>query len=364
MFLASLPKRDGGHEYKEDRMTQSRESLVPRSYFSLETEPRAQRFEIWRDSISCIFTVEAEAELRRDSFDASIDAYMLGSLFLARTSSLQQHWHRSEREIARDGMDHYMLQVFEDGVMNKTSGEGAVQGATLVVMDLSRQVQSHTTTFTNLSLAIPRAQLEPLLVAPDDQHLRILSGTAPAVQILITHIQSLASVASGLQMSLAVNMEPHTLGLVAACLNAGAGHDLERASERDPRGAKMVARAVIEEKLSNPHLTPENVARLAGVSRSKLYALFADQGGVAAYIRDQRVRRVSTMLSRSDTRGLPISELARQAGFDNVTGFNRAFKARYDMSPRDMRALRAAGGLSQVATLDPAAQYGEWLHGL
>lgn len=344
--------------------TQTPADLVPRSYFSLQSVPEAQRFEMWRDSISCIFTVEAEAELRNGCFDASIDAYMLGSLFLARTTSLQQHWQRGQREIAGDGMDHYMLQVFEDGVMNKLCSEGEVKGATLVVMDLSREVLSHTTSFTNLSLAVPRTLLEPLLQAPDDQHLRILSGAVPVVGILISHIRSLAGAAPELQMSLARTMEPHTLGLVATCLNAAAGQGVEQASERDPRGALMVARSVIEQHLGDPGLTPDQVARLSGVSRSKLYALFAAQGGVAAYVRERRIKRVSHMLSRADLRSQPIAVLARQAGFDNITGFNRAFKAKYGMSPRDLRGLRSHALLTGTKTFDPSEQYGAWLHGL
>src|SRR3546814_20408273 len=95
-------------------MTGNTAVAVPRSIFSVEGCPPEERFDYWRHSIAAIFDVDAAHDVVRD-FHATIDSHLVGPLMLARTCTMRQHWVRSSRTVARDGLDTYMVQIFASG---------------------------------------------------------------------------------------------------------------------------------------------------------------------------------------------------------------------------------------------------------
>src|SRR3546814_20923639 len=73
---------------------------------------------------------------------------------LARTCTKRQQWIRSSRTIARDSMDHYMVQLFESGGQTtRFEGESAAMHAgQIIVCDLQRTMDNATTDLQNLSI--------------------------------------------------------------------------------------------------------------------------------------------------------------------------------------------------------------------
>src|SRR3546814_16063567 len=78
---------------------------------------------------------------------------------------------------------------------------------------------ARSTEMTNLSLILPRAPLEDMLDAPDDQHMRVLHGHEPLVGLLREHMVALSRHAARLDVQQSVALAPVTSQLVAACLN-------------------------------------------------------------------------------------------------------------------------------------------------
>ena len=97
---------------------------VPHAVFSVDGVGARERYDIWHDSIACIFDVDAKADVRKGDFSAEVDAHMLGSVMLARTTSRNQLWRRTPEVMARDGMDHFMIQLFERGDMRWSTPTG------------------------------------------------------------------------------------------------------------------------------------------------------------------------------------------------------------------------------------------------
>jgi AraC-like DNA-binding protein len=52
------------------------------------------------------------------------------------------------------------------------------------------------------------------------------------------------------------------------------------------------------------------------------------------YLRDYRLTIASRLLTTSDS---SILDIAAESGFENLSYFNRAFKAHFGMTPRDYR---------------------------
>src|SRR3546814_14522041 len=65
--------------------------------------------------------------------------------------------------------------------------------------------------------------------------------------------------------------------------------------------------------------------------------MFEPVGGIAQYIRDRRLRRAMLELRDVEFRHHPIYEIALRAGFSSETTFGRAFRQRYEITPREAR---------------------------
>ncbi|GHD52687.1 AraC family transcriptional regulator [Thalassobaculum fulvum] len=337
---------------------------VPRAVFTVRDLPERQRYEVWSDSISCIFDVDADRETRKDGFFASVDASMFGSVMLARTSTPRQRWSRAASTIARDGMDHYMIQLYESGSQKLSDGRAEAEqvAGDLAVYDLARPVTARTDVFTNLSLIIPRGLLAESLKMPDDQHIRTLSAADPTVALLRDHMISLKKLGPRMTDAQAKAVVPATVALAATCLNASAP-DTPRGDAGVAFATLTLARRLVEANLGEEHLTPAWLTRQLGMSRAKLYRLFEPIGGIAHYIRERRLRRALLELADDEARSRPIYDIALAAGFSSETAFGRAFRQRYGVTPRDVRARSVTPRVRPADhTLD--RRYEDWLQHL
>lgn len=91
--------------------------------------------------------------------------------------------------------------------------------------------------------------------------------------------------------------------------------------------------AYIEDHLEED-LSAKKVAQKIGCSERTLYRLFnVAQMPIGEYIRKCRIESAAKALSK----GKPIAEIADESGFMTLSGFNKAFKKNFNMSPSTYR---------------------------
>lgn len=96
----------------------------------------------------------------------------------------------------------------------------------------------------------------------------------------------------------------------------------------------------IEEHLDDEDLTLSSLARANLVSARYVNRLFMREGVSAArWIRMRRLERCRADLEDPEKRHLSISEIAFNHGFGNISSFNRAFKARFHITPIALRSV-------------------------
>jgi AraC-like DNA-binding protein len=128
-----------------------------------------------------------------------------------------------------------------------------------------------------------------------------------------------------------------TRSLVAVCLAPSKDRMMEA---RAPVDSTLLARArrMIDSRLTDRDLTSETLCAALGVSRSRLYRIFESLGGVASYIRKQRLLRTRDALSDvADTRS--ISRIAEQWGFVDASAYSRTFRHEFGISPKEARDI-------------------------
>ncbi|RYU82801.1 substrate-binding domain-containing protein [Hymenobacter persicinus] len=96
--------------------------------------------------------------------------------------------------------------------------------------------------------------------------------------------------------------------------------------------------AIVEANLSRSELSVEDVARSLGISRVQLYRkVKAVLGtGVTDFIQGIRLTKARQLLLDDE---LTIAEVAYQLGFSTPSYFSTSFRARYQVSPSEFRAL-------------------------
>jgi AraC-like DNA-binding protein len=107
-------------------------------------------------------------------------------------------------------------------------------------------------------------------------------------------------------------------------------------------GRKERVRQTVRRHLRTPTLGPTNLGRLVGMSRSNLYRLFEDTGGIARYIQRERLLEAHAVLTDPTTTE-SISAIAEDLCFADASSFSRTFKREFGHSPGEMRAATFAG---------------------
>ena len=90
------------------------------------------------------------------------------------------------------------------------------------------------------------------------------------------------------------------------------------------------------ERREREPLTVADMAEFCGWSSSHFMRWFKQMtgGSFISYVNDRRLTSAAERLRRSDDK---IVTIAEDAGFENLSNFNRQFKARYGMTPREYR---------------------------
>jgi AraC-like DNA-binding protein len=336
----------------------------PVARFSLSAVPVHERFDVWHASIGCVFDVDMRRQQRQErGFHATLDGGLIDALMVVRTRTVSQRWRRPLWKIARDGLDHYMIQFYAAGtqVCDWTGGSVAMPQGGLLVYDLSREMAARASDLDNLSLIIPRQQLAPLLRRPDAHHMRALPATAPLVAMLLSHIQHLYSNTGRLQAGESSELAQASLHLVAACLNAGEPDCATDVTELVP--AQLIAvKRYVDARLWEPGLNAATIGAHLGVSRSRLYEILTGFGGAATYIRERRLQAALAMLADPRQRHLSVSAIAERC-LQTPSEFSRRFTRRFGMSPSAVRHQATASRI-ELQDYEVDRSYERWLREL
>jgi AraC family transcriptional activator of tynA and feaB len=132
------------------------------------------------------------------------------------------------------------------------------------------------------------------------------------------------------------SMLQSTIDLTIAALRgiAGSKSYMEAQSSRNLLAAAL---RFIEANLSDQSLGPTTLATALGCSRATIYRAFSENElTVAGVIRETRLKRAREMIEALPQQ-VTISDIAMRCGFFDASNFSRSFRARFGISPTDIR---------------------------
>jgi AraC-like DNA-binding protein len=100
----------------------------------------------------------------------------------------------------------------------------------------------------------------------------------------------------------------------------------------------------IEERLTDPSLSADEIAAAHHISTRYLRKLFESQGmTVSGWMRQRRLENCREQLTDPALAHLPVSSVAARWGLLPAARFSRLFKDAYGQTPRDYRRTHPSG---------------------
>jgi len=207
----------------------------------------------------------------------------------------------------------------------------------------------------------PRARWLSSISDDDILHGHVVSGASPAGAMIGACLRAFAANAS--HMSVA-EMDALADGLIEMTAKA-VTPSLRGASDGANALASFIAiRRYIDRNLTSSQLDADALAKQFGVSRSTLYRLFEPIGGIAGYIRRQRLHRAYQEVVAAETSNARLGQIGYRLGFGTLGAFSRTFRASFGVGPREARKAALSGARPLLLEADPdrdGASLGGWL---
>ena len=300
------------------------------------------RFDAWNENMGVLFDLQTpDGGVPTSDIHARIDVCNLGDAVFGVTRAQSQLFRRDDRRVARDDMDHLLVQVFLEGGGLASSGH-RIDAGDMLIIDLDQPHEMVNTDFANLTMVLPRDLNPNLSDLLADFHGKRLGQDNTMVPFVAEHLCSLWQHVPDMDMGHAGIAVNGTLGLLETWLT----HETELIEDAVPDVSLAVGKAIfryIDRNLGEP-LSPDGIAQTFRVSRSQLYRIFAPHDGVARYILERRLRRSLYMLSRRIHKGMSIGAIGFACGFSSESQFSKSFRNRYGISPSEARATGRATG--------------------
>ncbi len=230
-----------------------------------------------------------------------------------------------------DGDGAMMARQFGRDYVLKGGQAGIYVNTSPVTMQL--QDGGRTTYFE-----LPRALTANWRMAPEDVAVRLHDPKHPAVQILRQYAEvmlSAADIDAGAGQAMAIHMS-ELAGLWLGGLKDNHWRDRHTAPRQQARLAAIHAH--INRHFAWPGLSAQDTGRVLGLSERLVQQVLSEAGiSFSQTLARVRVENARARLEAPAFAAQSVAEIALACGFNDVSTFYRAFRARFGCAPSDMR---------------------------
>ena len=252
------------------------------------------------------------------------------AVMTAELGGIRHGSHRGDDE-------HLYLAITQQGtsVAEQRHREVSLRdGESVLVSAADRFHMTHPGSVRFLGLRLSRRMLGAR--ANDDAIMRLIPRDAPALSLLTRYLRLALDETLPASAGLSDVVASHVYDLAALAI--GARPDA-RVASTGVRAARLRAiKTDVLAQLADPDLEVAAIAMRHRITPRYVHKLFeTDATTFSAFVLQQRLARVHRMLRDPRFAGRSIGTLALEAGFGDLSYFNRAFRRRYGATPSDVR---------------------------
>jgi AraC-like DNA-binding protein len=306
--------------------------------FSTDWLPERDRLAGLRDMLGRQIA-RTDFEPLTPTFHVDATLRIVGSLGIASIDHSLMRVSRT-RDLLADGRDSLVLSIPGGGcVASQLDREVTIEGGDAVLAS-----NADVGTFTCSSAAgkstlisLSRLELLPLLKDFNAALIARIPRNRPAMQLLMRYVGLLED-SSPIAPELRHAVVSHVYDLAALSLGA-TGDAAEMAKGRGVRAARLrEARLFAMRNLSRPELSATAVAEHLGVTPRYVHMLFeTERLSFSEFVIAERLARAHSMLTNPRFRDRAISTVAFDAGFNDLSHFNRTFRRHFHATPSEVR---------------------------
>lgn len=288
------------------------------------------------------------------AFRAEVRAWRLEGLLLFERR-LSGVVHSRNARAVTDGFDHVVLTLVLSGRVlgGADSGFEVAVAGEIYVTDTARPSRTGFESAHVLTASVSREIIEAARGTTAGLHGRVLK--APRNMMLADFLQSLARNGDAIETDAQSGLSRAFIHILASVEDRGVRASNE-ARRREYLRRDAVERMIVE-NLADPTLSVATLSRGTGMSRSALYRLFEEYGGVARLIQKRRLDGVRRALDNRDPTRL--GDMARAFGLADEFQLSRLFREAYEVSPQAYRDGVAASRPDDAA--DSRRRWAGWM---
>ncbi|MEM1051746.1 MAG: helix-turn-helix domain-containing protein [Pseudomonadota bacterium] len=316
------------------------------SVISTDSVPVSHRLPYWRDLVCDVFVELSCETAKQRGFYGQIEDRQFVDLQCSHVKSTAHHVRRDTTRIARSSADHFLVSLQVKGLARllQDGREALLQPGDFALYDVTRPYELiFNDEFEQLVLQVPREQIGTRLFDIDNLTAVGVSGKAGTGRLASMLIAQTVDQLPYLDEASLRQVQASTLDLMASAL----ANQTDQRSEIVSEGQELTIRRIlqyIEDRLGDPSLTCEKVALENGISERYLRKLFQSKGhGVAEWIWQRRLEKAKQDLQDPLMGHRSVTSIAYDWGFKDTAHFSRAFKKRFDHTPRAARKLSISG---------------------
>ncbi len=291
-------------------------------------------FDLWHAACRPVLDVSNREPLAR--FDAALEFYEVDGLLFNRTRYSAATFRRTPTHLRRGDNDPLVLHMLlRGGERGEVDGGGPIHmhPGRIVLHDWAHPYASISEATEQLCVVIPRERL----VAADrlyaSRPLVAWDLDSPSGRILGSALRETWRCLPQASRADAPALAAGFLGLLAGILDPY--HSRSGPSTSD-QATFAAMRDFLRARLDDPELGIEDLSTAFRCSRSTIYRLFRDAGGVRTYLTESRLAKAFAMLTTGKSGdSTSIASVSRSVGFRDTSYFHRAFRIRYGITPKD-----------------------------
>lgn len=304
--------------------------------WTTDTVNERERFSFWREMIcNTLFSISPEAPGNR--FSARLAIRTAGPLRFAMCESTRYEIIRTQRDIARAPADLYTIYLQRRGrtVINQCGETIEFHRNDIVLSDCRQPYRANLSNDGCRAVAlVPRVMVD--WRAPWLRHRPVikLNSNSPFTDLARRHFMHLVSNdLNETETSLLTDNLCNLLALASAT-------DIKPGRMRPELQIQAMV-AFSQQNLHRSELSPQIVAAHCGISVRTLHLRFAKFGQTFGnWLLETRLNACGKALRDPFQKARGISEIAYGYGFNDLSHFNKSFRARFGVSPSEWRAER------------------------
>jgi AraC-like DNA-binding protein len=314
---------------------------------STDDQQPNEREAFWRHVMSDTFAPVTIGEMAEGDVAGSIRGHWVGRLLVTDVQSTGQDIRRTPRLIKEADNAYFQVAVVASGTgrVSQDDRQALLHPGDCVLYETTRPFQwlFHSDwdvwVFSLPTESVRLSESERRLISA-----RGLDGTSGLTGVVSRFLLDLARHSEDLPAEQSERVLAHAGDLVVTMLSDRLDEST-RVRGAVQRSLMLRIKDYIHRRLSDPALGPAEIAAAANISTRYLHKLFeAEHHTVSLYVKGLRLDRARRDLLDPRLAGRPISAIAYACGFGDLSGFNRAFKEAYAVSPKELRNASTTRG--------------------